>query len=56
MKQHYDIIIVGAGISGLSCANKCQQNDRDYILFEKSDRVGGRVGSVKENPQFEGWL
>ena len=49
MKQHYDIIIVGAGMSGLSCANKCQQNDRDFILFEKSDRVGGRVGSVKEN-------
>ena len=49
MKQHYDIIIVGAGISGLSCAYKCQQNDRDFILFEKSNRVGGRVGSVKEN-------
>ena len=49
MKQHYDIIIVGAGMSGLSCAYKCQQNDRDFILFEKSDRVGGRVGSVKEN-------
>ena len=49
MKQHYDVIIVGAGISGLSCAYKCQQNDRDFILFEKSDRVGGRVGSLKEN-------
>ena len=47
MKQNYDIIIVGAGISGLACAQKCNENSKDFLLIEKSGRIGGRVGSVK---------
>ena len=47
MKQNYDIIIVGAGISGLTCAQKCNENSKDFLLIEKSSRIGGRVGSVK---------
>ena len=47
MKQNYDIIIVGAGISGLACAQKCNENSKDFLLIEKSSRIGGRVGSVK---------
>ena len=47
MKQNYDIIIVGAGISGLVCAQKCNENSKDFLLIEKSSRIGGRVGSVK---------
>jgi len=47
MKQNYDIIIVGAGISGLACAQKCNENSKDFLLIEKSRRIGGRVGSVK---------
>ena len=47
MKQNYDIIIVGAGISGLACAQKCNETSKDFLLIEKSCRIGGRVGSVK---------
>ena len=47
MKENYDIIIVGAGISGLACAQKCNENSKDFLLIEKSSRIGGRVGSVK---------
>ena len=44
-----DVIIVGAGISGLSCALMCHQNGLTYKIIEKSNRIGGRVGSISEN-------
>tara|TARA_B100001142_G_scaffold100721_1_gene102761 strand:+ start:5641 stop:6852 length:1212 start_codon:yes stop_codon:yes gene_type:complete len=47
MKQNYDIIIIGAGISGLTCAQKFNENNKDFLLIEKSNRIGGRVGSLK---------
>ena len=49
MKQNYDIIIVGAGIAGLACAQKCSESNRDFLLIEKSDRIGGRVGSLRND-------
>ena len=47
MKQNYDIIIVGAGVSGLACAQKCSESNRDFLIIEKSNRIGGRVGSLR---------
>ena len=39
----FDVIIVGAGLAGLSCARRLQTEGADYLLIEASDRVGGRV-------------
>jgi len=44
-----DIVIIGAGIAGLACAMKLKKNNRNFIIIEQSNRVGGRVGSIKEN-------
>ena len=46
--MHYrpDILIIGAGISGITCAKKCREYNLDYLLLEKSNRIGGRVGSI----------
>ncbi len=40
------ILIVGGGIAGLQAATILHQNGRDFILFEKQARFGGRVSSV----------
>ncbi len=44
-----DILIIGAGPSGLACALECQRRGKSFLLLDKSNRVGGRVGSIKED-------
>jgi phytoene dehydrogenase-like protein len=41
----YDIIIVGAGISGLSLAHYCAGQGLKTLMIEKSERVGGTFHS-----------
>lgn len=49
-----DTIIIGAGISGLSCASRLfetpyyKQSNR-LLILEARDRIGGRISSVKVN-------
>ena len=38
-----DVVIVGGGLAGLSCALHLQDNGVSYRILEASDRVGGRV-------------
>tara|TARA_B110000116_G_C16794071_1_gene565530 strand:+ start:681 stop:1892 length:1212 start_codon:yes stop_codon:yes gene_type:complete len=44
-----DFMIVGSGLCGLTCALELQRNDKDYILIDGLDRVGGRVGSERKD-------
>lgn len=41
----YDIIIIGAGISGLSLAHYCSKEGMKTLVIEKSERVGGALHS-----------
>jgi phytoene dehydrogenase-like protein len=41
--QKTDVVIVGAGLAGLTCALRLQQAGRSCLVFEASDAVGGRV-------------
>lgn len=40
-----DILIIGAGISGLHTAYQLQKLNRDYLVVEARDRIGGRIQS-----------
>ncbi|QUJ69629.1 FAD-dependent oxidoreductase (plasmid) [Photobacterium sp. GJ3] len=49
MSEHYDVAIIGAGVSGVYSAWKLKKNfpGKRIAVFEGSDRVGGRLLSVK---------
>ncbi|HHP7232856.1 MAG TPA: NAD(P)/FAD-dependent oxidoreductase [Xenococcaceae cyanobacterium] len=41
----YDVVIIGAGLSGLTCARTLQQQGCRVIILDKSRGVGGRVAT-----------
>ena len=44
-----EVLIVGAGLAGLSAAIDCQAAGVDVIVIEASDRAGGRIASDEIN-------
>lgn len=50
MKQKCDLLIVGAGVSGLSAAVTAARRNLDVILIEKEDYLGGTI--VAAQPQM----
>jgi phytoene dehydrogenase-like protein len=38
-----DVVVVGAGLAGLTCARELERGGLDVVVLEKSDAVGGRV-------------
>ncbi len=49
MKQSKKVIIIGAGISGLTAAKILKQQSYNVLVIEASDDVGGRVKTDKVN-------
>lgn len=43
--MQFDCIVIGAGLAGITAARDLQNNGRNVLLIEGSDRVGGRVKS-----------
>ena len=43
VKEHFDVLIVGAGISGISAAYHLQENcpGRTYAILERRESIGG---------------
>ena len=45
----YDVIIIGAGISGLAAADYLIDQGKDVLVLEARDRIGGRIWSYLWN-------
>ncbi len=45
----FDVVIVGAGLSGLACAYLLAQSGNSVCVVEASHRAGGRIRSVFDN-------
>lgn len=43
LPQHAEVVVVGAGIAGLTAADALHRRGIDVIVLEAADRVGGRV-------------
>ena len=49
LKEHYDVIVIGAGFAGLTAARDLTASrDLSVLLVEARDRVGGRTCTVRE--------
>ena len=47
MDSHFNTIIIGAGISGLSSAYFLSKTNKDFLIFESSKYLGGTIKSKK---------
>jgi protoporphyrinogen oxidase len=45
--SQYDVLIVGAGVSGLVAAMHCEEAELNVAIVEATDRVGGRIKTDK---------
>ncbi|MGL6280625.1 MAG: NAD(P)/FAD-dependent oxidoreductase [Gaiella sp.] len=43
MSEHVDVVVVGAGVAGLSCARRLVDHGLEVVVVERDDAVGGRV-------------
>lgn len=46
-RLHGNVAVVGAGIAGLACATELNRHGLNARVFEASDRVGGRIASLR---------
>ncbi|ARK30611.1 flavin monoamine oxidase family protein [Halalkalibacter krulwichiae] len=47
-----DVVIVGAGLAGLSAALKLKEQNRSFIVLEARHRSGGRIHTIKTEEQI----
>ena len=48
-KEQHDVIVIGSGPGGLSCATLLQKRGIDTLLIEKNSFLGGKMVSVKKD-------
>ena len=56
MTRHADVIIVGAGLSGLALARALKAEGQDVVVLEARDRPGGRIASQQGYDLGPAWI
>ncbi|WP_370290009.1 flavin monoamine oxidase family protein [Nocardioides sp.] len=46
----HDVIVVGAGVTGLTAALRLTEQGKDVVVLEARDRVGGRLSTESHGP------
>ncbi|MES3036265.1 MAG: NAD(P)/FAD-dependent oxidoreductase [Bdellovibrionota bacterium] len=47
--KSYDVIVIGAGPSGLACARELLDKKLKVLILEARDRIGGRVHTIRDS-------
>ena len=50
-----DVVVVGAGITGLTCAYRLRKLGIESVVLEKGDRIGGVIRSERINGHLVEW-
>ena len=53
--MHKDVVIIGSGIAGLTCAIYLKRANIDFVVIEKND-VGGLLNKLKRVDNYPGFL
>ncbi len=48
MNKHWDVIVIGAGMAGLSAAQSLQQAGKRVLVVDKSRGIGGRMATRRQ--------
>jgi monoamine oxidase len=48
VSERHDVVVVGAGLSGLHAANLLQDQGFDVLVVEAQTRIGGRIHSMRQ--------
>ena len=47
--SEFDVLIIGGGISGLNAAKELYENDKKFLILEKTGALGGRIRTDRES-------
>ena len=52
-RKYYDVIVIGAGAAGLTAARNLSYNNKNVLVLEGRNRIGGRIHDIKTKEMGE---